>query len=55
VKLAVKLGKKVAAKVAGNFLIKIKRSIDEPEINALMAREMGEVMAILEGRELVNL
>jgi len=51
VKLAVKLGRKVAAKAVGNFLSRIKRSIDEPELNALVTREMDEIMATLEGRE----
>jgi len=51
VKLGVRLGRKVAGRVAGHFLNRGKRSVDEPEIDALITREMGDLMAILEGRE----
>lgn len=54
-KIGWKIGRKVVGKIAGHlakkfFSHKQKRFLDESEIDALVTREMDDVLAILEGR-----
>lgn len=55
-KIGWKIGRKVVGKIAGHLATKFfshkqKRFLDESEIDALVAREMDDILATLEGRE----